>query len=73
MGTDFLNDFEYVRTKQDHLACAREFTHELSEHESGADIEAGFGLIEDEEFGVVKEGGSDQDSLTHSFGVGGDG
>ena len=53
MRTDFLDHFKYMRTKQDHLACTRKFTHELSKDECGADIKARFGLVENQEFGVM--------------------
>src|SRR4029077_13965605 len=36
----------------------------------GVDVEAGKGLIEDQEIGIVQQSGGQQDLLAHAFGVG---
>jgi hypothetical protein len=38
---------------------------QLAEDEGGVDVEAGGGLIEDEQVRVVEEGGGDEDFLSH--------
>ena len=47
--------------------------NEAAEDERGGDVEAGEGLVEKDQLGVVHEGGGDQDLLAHALGVAGDG
>jgi hypothetical protein len=45
---------------------------QAAEDHGGVDVEAGEGFVEDEEFGVVEQGGEQEDFLAHALGVGGE-
>jgi hypothetical protein len=45
---------------------------QAAEDHGGGDVETGEGLIEDEEFRIVEQGGEEEDFLTHALGVAGE-
>ncbi len=71
-GADLLHDLEDVRAVEDDLAAVGECAQQAAEHERGGDVETGEGLVEDEDFGIVEQGGGEQNFLTHALGVGGE-
>ena len=70
---DALDGVEFVGAEENDLAAGGEFLDEAAEDESGADVEAGEGFVEENEVGIVEEGGADEDLLAHALGVAGDG
>jgi len=70
---DLFDDFEDVGDVEDGFALGGEQFKKVFEEAGGDDIEAGEWFIKDEQLGIVKQGGGDEDALTHSLGVGRDG
>ena len=66
-----LDDFKLMRVEEDDLAAAGELLDEAAEDEGGADVEAGKGLVEEDELGVVQQSGGEEDLLAHALGVAG--
>ena len=56
---DLLDDFEDVGDVEDGFALGGEGYEEVFEEAGGDYVEAGEGFVEDEEFGIVEEGGGD--------------
>lgn len=50
-----LDDLELVRVEEDDLAAAGELLNEAAEDERGADVEAGEGLVEQDELGLCSK------------------
>ena len=46
-----------------------ELDEEVFEEAGGGDVEAGEGFVKDEQFGVVEQGGGEEDALLHAFGI----
>src|ERR1022692_4427848 len=72
-GAHLLHYLQHVRAVQNDLALARQRLGEVLEHQAGSDVEARERLVEDEDIGVVQQGGRDEDFLLHALGIGGDG
>ncbi len=70
---DQLDDFEDVRDVEDCLALRGELLQQIFEETGGDDVEAGERLVEDEQLGIVQQGGGDEDALLHALGVERDG
>jgi hypothetical protein len=66
-GADLFDDFEDVGAEEDHFAFGGEDFEETAEEEGGVDVEAGEGFVEDEQFGIVEEGGGEEDALAHAL------
>ena len=70
---DQLDDFEHVRDVEDGLALRGELLQQVFEEPGGDDVEAGERFVEDEQLGIVQQGGGDEDALLHALGVERDG
>ena len=64
-----LDDFEDVGAVEDHALPGGEGMQQTAEDHGGVDVEAGEGFVEDEEFGVVEQGGEQENLLAHALGV----
>ena len=67
-----LHDFEHVGAVEDHFAARGEGVEQAAQDHGGVDVEAAEGLVEDEQFGIVQQGGEEEDFLAHAFGIGGE-
>ena len=67
---DLLDHFEDVRAEDDHLALGGERADERLQDARGADVEAGKGLVEDDDARIVEDRGGDEYFLTHALRVG---
>ena len=68
-GTDLLDHLEHVGTVQDDFAAAGQRAQQSAQHERGGDVQAGEGLVEDEDFGIVQQRGGEENLLAHALGV----
>src|SRR5258708_7402789 len=68
--TDFFHDFENMRAVKDGFAAGAEGLNEIFDDESRSDVEAGEGLVQDEQIGIVHESGDEKNALTHALGIG---
>jgi hypothetical protein len=67
---DALDDIEHVGAVEDGFAVGGQGGEQVFDEDGGIDIEAGEGLIEEDDVRVVEQGGGDQDFLPHAFGIG---
>ena len=72
-GADLLHHFEHMGAVEDDFAAVGERAQQSAQHQGGGDIQAGEGLVEDQDFGIVQQGGGEEDLLAHAFGVGREG
>ena len=68
-GTDLFDHLEHVGTVQDDFAAAGKRAQQSAQHERGGDVQAGEGLVEDEDFGIVQQRGGEENLLAHALGV----
>lgn len=64
---DLFNIGEDVGAEKQRLALAFQFLEDILDHSATERIEAAAGLVEDEKFGIVKHGGSERQTLLHTF------
>ena len=65
-----LDHVEDVRAVEDRPALGGERGQQTLGQRGGIGVEAGQRLVEDDQQGIVQQGGSDQHFLPHAFGVG---
>lgn len=58
---------EFVRAKDDHLATPCQFLNQAAQNQAGGDIQPGEWFIQQQQLGVVKQRGTKQYLLAHSF------
>src|ERR1017187_8066380 len=66
---DLLHYFEDVGAVENHALPGGEGMKQAAEDHGGVDVEAGEGLVEDEELGIVEQAGEEEDLLAHALGV----
>ena len=64
---DLLDDFQHVRDVEDGFPLCRQEFKQVLEQPRRDDIESGERFVEDEQFGIVQQGGGDQHPLAHSL------
>ena len=67
---DALDHIEDVGTVEDGLAVGGQGGEQVFDEDGGVDVEAGERFVEQDDAGVVEQGGGDQDLLPHAFGIG---
>ena len=60
---------EQVGAVDNRLAACREDRQQMTQNETRREVQSGFGLIENEQIGVVQQCGDDQHLLLHPLGV----
>ena len=69
VGGDLLDDFEHMRGVDDHPPLGGEPLHQPAQHQRGRDIEPGVRLVQNDDRGIVQQGGGNQDLLPHALRV----
>src|SRR5438270_5549589 len=69
IGADFLDHFENVGAVENEFSLLAEYVHHILEDQGGGDVEAGERFVEDEDVGIVHDGGDQQDPLPHALRV----
>ena len=69
VGAQALDVVEHVRAVQDRLAARRQDRNQVTQHETGREIQAGFRFVQNEQIGIVQQRGDEQHLLLHAFGV----
>jgi uncharacterized protein YbjT (DUF2867 family) len=69
VGCHLRDDLENVRAVKDHAPLGGERPHEAPQHEHRRHVETGVGLVEDEQYRIVQQGGRDEHFLAHALGV----
>ena len=64
---DALDRLQLVRAEQHDLAARGELLHQAAEDERRADVESGEWFVEQEQLGIMQQGGDQQHLLTHPF------
>ena len=64
-----LDDFQDVRTIEDHPAFGGQGVNQAPQHQRGRDIETGIRLVEHEDLRIVQQRGGHQNLLPHAFRV----
>src|SRR5262245_1530458 len=59
-----------MRAEEHHFAARRQFLDEAAQDEAGGYVQAGKGLVQQDQVGIVQQGGRKQNFLAHSLGVG---
>src|ERR1700739_1319247 len=72
MRADFFDDFENVRAEEYSFALVAKGLNESFEDERGGYVESRERFVEDQDIGIVHDGGDEQDALAHSLGIGAD-
>jgi len=67
VGGDAFDALEHVRAVEHDPAFRRQCLHQAPEHERRCHVEAGVGLVEDDDRRIVQERGGDQDLLPHAL------
>src|ERR1035438_1299710 len=68
---DAFDGVEFVRAKEHHLAAHSEFLDEAAQNQCGGYVESRERLVEENQVGIVQEGGNEQDFLAHALRVAG--
>ena len=71
-AADLLDHFEDVRAVDHRLAARGEDADQVAQHHRRGDIETRFGLVEDDDVGIVQQRAGDQHLLAHPLRVAAD-
>jgi len=66
-----LDHFQDVRAVQEHLVARGERSQQAAQDQGGVDVQPGKRLVQDEQLGIVQQGGQQQDLLAHALGIAG--
>src|ERR1700685_4022098 len=72
LRADSFDDFENVGTEEDGFALVAQGLNQCFEDERRGYVESGEWLVEDQDVGIVHDGGDEENALAHALGISAD-